>query len=245
MILITVRSSSASPHRQWGRAGDRPATQKHICKPAMQKCTLGKRGQQAGPPVGMTQRTKVCGDAQDQDLIRGLPPIPIEGRFTVPCSLGLQTAQHNRVSNEVSFILLTQERPNHLREHCKLCRAQELGVAPNLPWAGLSWQSSVHTNTSLHAMLAPHAPSQGSIPFTGPFPCCGVAACRGPSWTLGCLLPLDPPRYPQLWWENPQERQQSTFLHAQMSAAAEPSFTEHFQHPPACSLQPCDSSMAT
>lgn len=160
-------------------------------------------------------------------------------RLTVLCSLVLQTAQHKRACNEFSLILLTQEKPNHLREHCKLCRAQELELAPNIPWAGLSWQSSHQ-----YAMLGPHALCQGTHLLI-PSPALGVAVVRGPPWTLWCLVPLDPTRYPQLWWENPRKRQLSTFLHAQMSVAAEPSFAKCFQHPPACSLQPCDSSIAT
>lgn len=68
---------------------------------------------------------------------------------------------------------------------------------------------------------------------------------QGTPMDMWCLVPLDPTKDPQLWWEDPREKQQSTFLHAQMSAAAEPSFTERFKHPPACSLQPCDSSIAT
>lgn len=110
----------------------------------------------------------------------GTPQSLGKGRLTVSCSLVLQTAQHNRVYNEVSFVSLTQERPNHLREHSELCRAQELGVvgplAPNIPWAGLSRQSSVHTNMPCwDHMLHPKAP-----------------ICRSLSLLQGCQCAGDP-----------------------------------------------------
>lgn len=144
--------------------------------------TLGKRSLCGGTgwtTCGNNMKGKgLWGCTGSAPLIWRPPQSPAKGRLTVPCSLVLQTAQHNRVCNEVSLVSLTQERPNHLREHSELCRAQELGVvgplAPNIPWAGLSRQSSVHTNMPCwDHMLHPKAPICRSLPLLQGCQCAG------------------------------------------------------------------------